>query len=81
MPQQQRGRRRMGLRVTAAAVSAAAASALCVVGVTHPRPGLGQPPALALHGRAHGAAGASCHLGNGVKHVVEIGFDNVHYLP
>jgi len=25
-------------------------------------------------------AGSSCQLGNGVKHVVEIGFDNVHYF-
>ena len=25
-------------------------------------------------------AGNSCHLGNGVKHVVEIGFDNVHFF-
>ncbi len=75
MPQQQRGRRRMGLRVTAAAVSAAAASALCVVGVTTPGLASASRPAPARHG----AAGASCHLGNGVKHVVEIGFDNVHY--
>jgi hypothetical protein len=27
----------------------------------------------------HSAAVGSCHLGNGIKHVVEIGFDNVHY--
>ncbi len=22
----------------------------------------------------------TCHLGNGIKHVVQIGFDNVHYF-
>jgi hypothetical protein len=74
MPQQQRGRRRMGLRVTAAAVSAAAASALCVVGIAGPGLASASRPAPA---RQH--SGRSCQLGNGVKHVVEIGFDNVHY--
>ena len=24
--------------------------------------------------------GNSCHLGNGIKHVVQIGFDNVHFF-
>ena len=28
----------------------------------------------------HDSAGNGCHLGNGVKHVVEIGFDNVHFF-
>jgi len=28
----------------------------------------------------HGTAGNGCHLGNGVRHVVEIGFDNVHFF-
>jgi hypothetical protein len=82
MPQQQRDRRRMGLRVTAAAVSAAAASALCVVGVTTPGLASASRPAPARHDSAaarHDSAGAGCHLGHGVKHVVEIGFDNVHF--
>jgi hypothetical protein len=28
----------------------------------------------------HTSAGNGCHLGNGVQHVVEIGFDNVHFF-
>ena len=76
MLHQQRGRRRMGLRVTAAALSAAATSALCVVGVA--------TPGLASASRAaparHDSAAGSCHLANGIKHVVQIGFDNVHFF-
>src|SRR5438132_7015806 len=30
--------------------------------------------------RAAAAAGASCTLGNGIKHVVYLQFDNTHYL-
>jgi hypothetical protein len=29
---------------------------------------------------SHGTAGAGCHLGNGVKHVVQLTFDNVHFF-
>ena len=31
-------------------------------------------------GHSHGDQGNKCHLGNGIKHVVQIGFDNVHFF-
>jgi hypothetical protein len=76
MSQRISGRRRMRTRVTAVAASAAAVSALCVVGIT--TPGL----AAASHragARQHPAAN-SCHLGHGIKHVVMLTFDNVHFF-
>ncbi len=69
-------RRRMRVRVTATAASAAAVTALCVVGVTSPGLAAARHPAAARLD----AAAASCHLGNGIKHVVQIGFDNVHFF-
>jgi hypothetical protein len=72
--QHQRGRRRAGPRTAAITASAALVSALCIIGVT--TPGLASParPGTAPH------HSASCHLGNGIKHVVQIGFDNVHFF-
>jgi hypothetical protein len=75
MPQEQRARRRFGTRATAAAVSAVVASGLCIIGLTTPGLASASRPAPSQH---H-SGGGSCHLGNAVKHVVEIGFDNVHY--
>ncbi len=76
MHQQQRGRKRR-LMTRAAAVTGCGTlvSALCLIGVTS--------PAMASAGRAtdaqhHGQS--ACHLGHGVKHVVQIGFDNVHFF-
>ena len=43
-------------------------------------------PGLAVTGAASASAAAGpaspngCHLGNGVKHVIEITFDNVHFF-
>jgi hypothetical protein len=75
--QYQRDRRRgMGIRTAAAAASAALAGGLCIVGVTTPGLASAVRPATARH---HSAA-SSCHLGNGIKHVVQIGFDNVHFF-
>jgi hypothetical protein len=72
--QDQSGRKRAGRRTVAAAASAAVVSALCIVGITSP--GLA---AAARPGAAHHHS-RSCDLGNGIKHVVQIGFDNVHFF-
>ena len=71
------GRRRLAVR--AAAVTGCA-SLLSVFALAGAAPGLaasGQP--LARAGQ-QGSTGNGCHLGNGVQHVVEIGFDNVHFF-
>jgi hypothetical protein len=74
-PQQRGGGARL-LRVTAAGASAALVGALCVIG--------GTSQVLASASTAAKASpsdqGNQCHLGNGIKHVVQIGFDNVHYF-
>src|SRR5580704_10095408 len=71
------GRRATWLRVTAAASSAALLGTLGLAGTS-----MAAPAAKAVKAaKATPAASASsCHLGNGIKHVVEIGFDNVHYF-
>jgi hypothetical protein len=60
----------------AVAGCAALASALCLAG--------GAAPGLASAARPAGAAShqavGDCHLANGIKHVVQIGFDNVHFF-
>ena len=76
MRSQQRSGRTRRIRVAAAAASAALAGGLCAAGTM--APGLASAsPAPSPH-----AAGASstCHLGDGIKHVVQIGFDNVHFF-
>ncbi len=45
------------------------------VGVLAPAAAAQSPSAVAAN-----ASGGSCHLGNGVKHVIEITFDNVHFF-
>ena len=70
---QRRSRRGPLIRITAVTGCAALASALAIT-VSF--------PGMAAAGR-HPAArhpSASCHLGNGIKHVVQIGFDNVHFF-
>src|SRR5689334_8108243 len=62
------GRQTAWLRATAAASSAALLGTLGLAGT---------PTGAAT---AASAADASCHLGNGVKHVVTLVFDNVHYF-
>ncbi len=61
------------MRATAGAAGAAMIAALGLFGVA--------APSLASAARpvSRHQAAASCHLANGIKHVVEIGFDNVHY--
>jgi hypothetical protein len=64
------------LRLTAVAASAALVGGLCVVGATT------SVLASASSVKAHSASdgGDSCHLANGIKHVVQIGFDNTHFF-
>jgi hypothetical protein len=82
-------RRRPGMtwfRVSAAASSAAVLGTLGLAGTS--MAATGAPAAVAHPARAPQAAQAaqaagtagSCHLGHGVRHVVEITFDNVHYF-
>src|ERR1700733_9783709 len=74
------GGRRLAVRAAAVTGCASLVSALAVAGAT---PGFAaarasaKPLASAVQ---HHSAGNGCHLGNGVKHVVELGFDNVHYF-
>ena len=70
------GRQAAWFRVTAAASSATLLGTLGLAGTS-----------MAATGAAAGAAkpaaataGTSCHLGNGVKHVVTLMFDNVHFF-
>src|SRR5712691_337695 len=71
---QQRRRRRPLIRTTAVTGCAALVSALGIIGVTS--------PGMAAVGRPAAAQNQSngCHLGHGIKHVIEISFDNVHFF-
>ena len=71
------GRRRLAVCAAAVTGCASLLSALALAGATPGLAATGQPLARAAQ---HDATGNGCHLGNGVKHVVEIGFDNVHYF-
>jgi hypothetical protein len=71
--------------VRAAAVTGCA-SLLSVFALAGASPGVAataQPATTAqplARASQHTSAGNGCHLGNGVHHVVEIGFDNVHFF-
>jgi hypothetical protein len=74
-------RRGTWFRITAAASSVATLSVLGLAGTSMAATGgtvkaAAPPRAAAL---ADGIS-SSCHLGNGIKHVVELTFDNVHYF-
>jgi len=70
------GRHAAWFRVTAAASSATLLGTLGLAGTSMAATG-----AAAKAAKPAAAAGTtSCHLGNGVKHVVNIVFDNVHYF-
>jgi hypothetical protein len=67
-------------RVTAAASSAAVLGALGLAGTSLAAP-VGAATTAARAGAATAADdSASCHLGHGVKHVVQLTFDNVHFF-
>src|SRR6266436_4082489 len=70
------GRQAAWFRVTAAACSATLLGTLGLAGTSMAATGAAAKAAKP----AAATAGTSCHLGNGIKHVVQIGFDNVHYF-
>ncbi len=59
-------------RLSAAGASAALVGGLCAFGAT-------QLAASASSMTATGQ-GSSCQLGNGIEHIVQIGFDNLHFF-
>ncbi len=73
------GRRRLSARVVAAA-SAVAIGSLALAGAVAPgmafaaRSGPARPAAAAHHDDN------ACHLGNGIQHVVQLTFDNIHFF-
>jgi hypothetical protein len=75
------GRRRSSAR-TAAIAGTALASAVCLVGAMGPGVAVartaGPQSRTARTASTHHSA-SSCHLGHGIKHIVQIGFDNVHF--
>jgi hypothetical protein len=69
------------VRVTAAASSAALLGTLGLAGTSMAATsGAAHAARAATKAGATDDAASSCHLGNGVKHVVELTFDNVHYF-
>jgi hypothetical protein len=72
------GRHTTWFRVTAAAGSAALLGTLGLAGTSMAAARTAASPAQAKAAAADDAS--SCHLGNGVKHVVTLMFDNVHYF-
>jgi hypothetical protein len=77
MPVLRRGPKRRGLRLTATTASIALVGGLCVLGTTA---GLASASAASAHKPAGRADDNTCHLANGIKHVVQIGFDNIHFF-
>jgi hypothetical protein len=73
------GRQAAWFRVTAAASSATLLGTLGLAGTSMAATGAAASAASAAK-TADTASTSSCHLGNGVKHVVNIVFDNVHYF-
>src|ERR1022692_4111590 len=77
MHHQQPGRlRRPMARAAALTGCGALVSALCLISVTAPAMASASHRAAA---QRHGQPSA-CHLGNGIKHVVDLTFDNVHFF-
>src|SRR5438105_1501262 len=73
------GRKAAWFRVTAVASSATLLGTLGLAGTSIAATGAAASAASAAK-TADTASTSSCHLGNGVKHVVTIMFDNVHYF-
>src|SRR5580693_6834433 len=71
---QQDRRRLSGFRLAAAAASVTLVGGLCAIG------GSAAGEASVTRPAQRAAAAASCHLGHGIKHVVQIGFDNIHFF-
>src|SRR5947207_2899879 len=70
------GRQTAWFRVTAAASSATLLGTLGLAGTSMAATGAAASAAKP----AAAAAGTSCHLGHGIKHVVDLTFDNVHFF-
>ena len=77
-------RRGTWFRVTAAASSAALLGLLGLAGTSFAAPGSAVTAAAPGNGAKAATladdSSSTCHLGNGVKHVVQITFDNVHFF-
>src|SRR5216684_5062639 len=73
---QQRRRRRPLIRTTAVTGCAALVSALGIIGVTSAGMASAGRPVAAQHN----VQSTGCHLGHGIKHVIQIAFDNVHFF-
>ena len=71
------GRRRLAVRAAAVTGCASLLSALAVAGAT---PGLASAAKPLVRAAQHGQGPTSCGLGHGVKHVIELTFDNVHFF-
>ncbi len=71
------GRRRLAVRAAAVTGCASLLSALAVAGAT---PGLASAAKPLARAAQHGQGPTSCGLGHGVKHVIELTFDNVHFF-
>jgi hypothetical protein len=67
-------------RITAVAGSAALLAGLGVAGATGPVRAASTATATAATKSVKSNNGNSCNLGNGIKHVVQITFDNVHFF-
>jgi len=70
------GRRGLAARAAAVTCCASLLSALAVAGAAPGLAAAAQPLTRAIQD----PAGNGCRLGNGVKHVVELTFDNVHFF-
>ncbi|HSZ48064.1 MAG TPA: hypothetical protein VK823_22185 [Streptosporangiaceae bacterium] len=73
MRPQQRGREPRQKRLVAVGASGALVAALCVLGAT-------TAGASAAPGHHHHGHQNACQLSDGIKHIVQIGFDNVHFF-
>jgi hypothetical protein len=79
MPEHQRRRRITG-RAAAITGCASLLGSLVVAGSATSALAMNAHPARTAQAVSRAAAGNTCHLGNGIKHVVQIGFDNVHFF-
>jgi hypothetical protein len=78
MAQHQHGRRLAGM-FTANRGRTSLLTGIAMAALAVPVLALGGP-GLATAAAAPADTAGGCHLGNGVKHVVEITFDNVHFF-
>jgi hypothetical protein len=76
MRPQQRGRSSRR-RLIAASASGALVAGLCVAGAATTSLASASPAASSHPARHHGNG---CRLANGIRHIVQIGFDNVHFF-